>query len=573
MDATDALAGAPDDQRLERLRDSGIAALALLTQLHGRPHSAASLRHLAGDPDRLAGDALVRLARQLRFKARHMATAPARLPRLPLPAVAELRDGSFLVVLKACATALLLHEPVAQQTFEMPLADFVQLWSGHVILFATRPHISGGQKFGLSWFVPAIVKYRQQLTEVLTASLFLQLLGLISPLFTQVVVDKVLVHKSLTTLDVLVLGTVVVALFEALLGGLRTYIFSHTTNRVDVELGARLFGHLLNLPLPYFLARKAGDSVARVRELENMRNFLTGNALTAAMDLLFTIVFLGVMLLYSVPLTCVVLGTLPAYAILSLVVTPVLRARLDHKYRCGAENQAFLVEALGGIETIKSMALEPVLQRKWEAQLAAYVAAAFRTATLSNGANQVASSISKLCAALLLWIGAGMAIRGTLSIGELIAFSMLAGRVAAPVLRLAQLWQDWQQLQLSVARLGDILDNPAETGRGGLCTMPPLAGEIRLEQVHFRYGPDGADVLRSFSLLLAAGGWPRAWRGGAVRLRQEHARQAGAAPVPSHPGAYPDRWPGSGRDGAGVAAAPDRRRTAGQCAVLGQCAR
>ena len=221
-------------------------------------------------------------------------------------------------------------------------------------------------------------KYRGLLGEVLVASFFLQLFALISPLFFQVVIDKVLVHRSMSTLDVLVIGLVAIGVFETVLGILRTYVFSHTTNRIDVELGARLFRHLLALPIAYFQARRVGDSVARVRELENIRNFLTSSALTLVIDLFFTFVFLAVMFFYSPLLTWIVLASLPLYVAISAGATPLFRARLDEKFKRGAENQAFLVECVAGAETLKAMAVEPQMQRRWEEQLAGYVAASFR---------------------------------------------------------------------------------------------------------------------------------------------------------------------------------------------------
>src|SRR6202034_313595 len=224
-------------------------------------------------------------------------------------------------------------------------------------------------------------------SEVLVASFFLQLFALVSPLFFQLVIDKVLVNRTLSTLDVLVVGLVTVSVFETVLGILRTYLFAHTTNRIDVELGARLFRHLLALPIAYFQARRVGDSVARVRELENIRNFLTSSALTLVIDLFFTFVFLAVMFVYSPLLSFIVLGAFPFYIGISAGATPLFRMRLDEKFRRGAEHQAFLVESVSGVETLKSMALEPQMQRRWEEQLAGYVAASFRVLRLGNTAS------------------------------------------------------------------------------------------------------------------------------------------------------------------------------------------
>jgi subfamily B ATP-binding cassette protein HlyB/CyaB len=349
-------------------------------------------------------------------------------------------------------------------------------------------------------------KYRRLLAEVLVASFFLQLFALVTPLFFQVVIDKVLVHRGLTTLDVLIVGLVTVSLFESVLGALRTYVFSHTTNRIDVELGARLFRHLLALPIAYFNARRAGDSVARVRELENIRNFLTSSALTLVVDLVFTVVFLAVMAYYSLFLTGIVLASFPFYIAISAIATPIFRRRLEEKFNRGAENQAFLVESVTGIETLKAMAVEPQMQRRWEEQLAGYVRASFRVLSLGNWASQGVQLVSKLVTAGVLYFGAKAVISGDLSVGELVAFNMLAGRVAQPVLRLAQLWQDFQQTRVSIARLGDILNTiPEPSYTPGRAALPAIRGTVTFEHVTFRYRLDGAEVLHDVTLPIPAG--------------------------------------------------------------------
>ena len=362
------------------------------------------------------------------------------------------------------------------------------------------------RRFDISWFFAAMHKYRRLLGEVLVASFFLQLFALVSPLFFQVVIDKVLVHRSLTTLDVLIIGLVAIAIFETILGILRTYLFAHTTNRIDVELGARLSRHLIALPIAYFQARRVGDSVARVRELENIRNFLTSSALTLVIDLLFTFVFLAVMFLYSPLLSWIVLGSFPLYIVISAGATPLFRSRLDDKFQRGAENQAFLVESVTGVETLKAMAVEPQMQRRWEEQLAGYVAASFRVLSLGNTASQLVQLVSKLVTAGVLFFGAKLVIDGDLTVGELVAFNILSGRVSAPVLRLAQIWQDFHQARLSVARLGDILNTPAEpTYNPGRAALPTVRGDVTLERVTFRYRVDGPEVLQDVDLSVPAG--------------------------------------------------------------------
>ncbi|HZT36111.1 MAG TPA: ABC transporter transmembrane domain-containing protein, partial [Nitrososphaera sp.] len=349
-----------------------------------------------------------------------------RLSKMPLPGIVPLRDGGFLLLGKAGEGMVLVQSPQTPRPQLMTQAEFEAVWDGRLLLIARRANLVDlARRFDVTWFLGAIVKYRNLLGEVLAASFFLQLFALASPLIFQVVIDKVLVHRSMSTLDVLVVAFVAIAIFETVLGALRTYIFSHTTNRIDVELGARLFRHLLALPIAYFQARRVGDSVARVRELENIRNFLTGSALTLAIDLFFTSVFLAIMFVYSGLLTWIVVGSFPLYIAVSAIATPIFRQRLDEKFKRGAENQAFLVENVTGIETLKSMAVEPQMQRRWEEQLAGYVAASFRVTNLGNIASQCVQFISKLATALTLYFGARLVIDGDLSVGELVAFNML----------------------------------------------------------------------------------------------------------------------------------------------------
>ena len=359
-------------------------------------------------------------------------------------------------------------------------------------------------KFDFTWFIPAIMKYRRLLGEVLLVSFVLQLFALVTPLFFQVVMDKVLVHRGFTTLDVIAFGLFVVVIFEAVLSTLRSYVFAHTTSRIDVDLGARLFRHLLNLPLTYFHVRRVGDSVARVRELENIRNFLTSNAITLVLDLMFSVVFIAVMLYYSVWLTLIVLASLPCYAILSAVFIPMLRTQLREKFNRGAENHAFLVEALSGIGTVKAMAVEPQLTRRWDNQLAAYVSTSFRATTIGTVASNGVRLIGKLVTVATMWLGARLVIAGDLTVGQLIAFTMLSNQVAQPVMRLAQLWNDFQQTGISVQRLGDILNSRTEISNAK-STLPPVQGRIVFDNVVFRYRPDTPEVLRGISLNIHAG--------------------------------------------------------------------
>ncbi|MDK2123275.1 type I secretion system permease/ATPase [Parachitinimonas caeni] len=486
--------------------DSGLLGLVILARFHAIAAEPAQLAHEFGGGVAFNETRILLAGRKLGLKCRAVDSSIERLAKLPLPALVEDVNGGYFVLARASDGKVLIQDPRVGRPETLDLDQLRSRWSGRAILFTSRASLAGElARFDFSWFIPAVVKYRKLLSEVLIVSLVLQVIALLTPLFFQVVTDKVLVHRGLSTLDVLAGGLLVVSVFEVVLTGLRGWLFSHTTNRIDVELGARLFRHLLNLPLAYFQARRVGDSVARVRELENIRQFLTGNAITLVMDLLFSVIFLAVMAYYSGWLTLIVLLSLPCYIALSLLVTPVLRARLDTKFARGAENQAFLVEAVNGIETIKSMAVEPRVIERWDRQLAAYVSASFRVGHLGNLASQSVSLIGKVVTVLTMWLGARLVIDGQLSVGQLIAFNMLAGRVSGPIMRLAQLWQDFQQVGISMQRLGDILNTRTEVAPVSRAALPAIEGSIEFDQVRFRYKPDAPEVVRGVSLKIAPG--------------------------------------------------------------------
>ncbi len=486
--------------------ESGLVAVAILLRCHGIAADPGQIRHRMGAA-RLGVTEILRCAKEFGLKARAQKTNWNRLAVTPLPGIAMLRDGGFLILGKVVDDKLLVQRPLSPQPETMTQAELEAIWDGDIILMARRASLTDlARRFDISWFVGAIHKYRRLLSEVLVASFFLQIFALISPLFFQVVIDKVLVHRSMSTLDVLIIGLVALTVFEAVLETLRVYLFAHTTNRIDVELGARLFRHLMALPIAYFQARRVGDSVARVRELENIRQFLTSSALTLVIDLLFTVVFLVVMFYYSTTLTLIVLASFPFYIAISAGAAPLFRRRLDEKFNRGAENQAFLVESVTGVETLKAMAVEPQMQRRWEEQLAGYVAASFRVLSLNNTASQAVQMINKLVTAATLYFGARLVIGGDLTVGELVAFNMLAGRVSMPVLRLAQMWQDFHQARLSIDRLGDILNTmPEPSFSPSRAALPPIDGQVTFEHATFRYRIDGPEVLHNVSFNVQPG--------------------------------------------------------------------
>ncbi|HKT98825.1 MAG TPA: type I secretion system permease/ATPase [Paraburkholderia sp.] len=486
--------------------DSGLSALVTIARFHNIAADPARLKHAAAVTTKQFSEKdLVLAARSLGLKARIVALDRARLEATPLPALVLDREGHHFILAKTDGKTALVLEPDGVAPVIKPLGEIVARSTGRMVLFASRASLAGDlARFDFSWFIPAIVRYRHLLLETLGVSLVLQLFGLVSPLMFQVVMDKVLVNRTYSTLNVVCMTLLVASVFEVLLAGLRNYVFAHTTNRIDVELGARLFRHLVALPLGYFGARRVGDTVARVRELENIRNFLTGQALTAIIDIAFSFVFIGVMCIYSGWLTLLVVASLPVYGIVSALLVPAFRVRLDEKFARGADSQSFLVESVSGMETLKAMAVEPQFIRRWESQLAAYVSAGFRVNQLSNVGQQLIQLVGKLVTLGTLFIGARLVIEGRLSVGELVAFNMLSQRVSAPVLRLAQLWQDFQQIGISMLRLGDILNTRTEVAQTRQA-LPPIRGDVQFDNIRFRYRPDGPAVLDGVSFSISAG--------------------------------------------------------------------
>lgn len=429
-----------------------------------------------------------------------------RLNFIPLPALVWREDGRHFILTKVSkeANRYLIFDLEQRNPRVLEQSEFEALYQGHIILIASRSSVTGKlAKFDFTWFIPAIIKYRKIFIETLVVSVFLQLFALITPFFSGGYGQSIST-QGFSTLNVITVALSVVVVFEIILSGLRTYIFAHSTSRIDVELGAKLFRHLLALPISYFESRRVGDTVARVRELDQIRNFLTGQALTSVLDLLFSFIFFAVMWYYSPKLTLVILFSLPCYAAWSVFISPILRRRLDDKFSRNADNQSFLVESVTAINTIKAMAVSPQMTNIWDKQLAGYVAAGFKVTVLATIGQQGIQLIQKTVMIINLWLGAHLVISGDLSIGQLIAFNMLAGQIVAPVIRLAQIWQDFQQVGISVTRLGDVLNSPTESYHGKLA-LPEINGDITFRNIRFRYKPDSPVILDNINLSIKQG--------------------------------------------------------------------
>ena len=490
--------------------NSGLAGLAMIAGYYRIAADPAQLRHQLALTGRLAGaEDIFRAARLLGLKSRIIRRVTAkRLANVPYPALVGLESGGFGVLGAASPKGFArLIDPIARIARELPIEEIAALSSGEIVLITRRLGGAGvdPNTFGFRWFLPSIWRYRRPLAQVAFASLFVQLFALVTPIFFQLVVDKVLVHKGMSTLTVLIVGMVTLGLFETILQFLRSYTLSHTTNRMDVELGRRLFHHLFRLPLAYFETRAAGQTVARVRELETIRSFLTGQGLTSLLDLVFTLVFFVVMFIYSAKLTLVVLGAIPVYILIAALLRPVLREQINEKFNRGARSQQFLVESIVGAPTLKAASVEPMMQAQWEERLASYVRTSFDASVTGSLGQNLIQYVSKATTALILLFGAQAVIEGQMTVGELIAFNMIASQVVQPILRLSQLWQDFQQVQVSVARLGDILNAMPEPTPQNLLTLPPPRGAIELRGVTLRYSPEAAEALRNVTLTISAG--------------------------------------------------------------------
>ena len=485
--------------------DSGFVALATLLAMHRVAVDPTQLRHDVGHRKAIGARDLQRLAVRIDgVRARPRRATWKDLEDIPLPALANGPEGWFLIG-RVAGGEVLVQQP-GREVAKLGRDGLAAIWSGELLLVTTRESMGAiSRSFDFSWFIPQIVRYRGLIGEVLLITLALNLLGLAAPLFFQNVVDKVLVHDTQSTLVVLSIGFVGVSVWETVFGWLRTGLYAETSQKIDVELGAKLFRHLLRLPLGYFEARRVGDTAMRVRQLETIREFLTNASLSVLVDPAFTIIFLAAMWLYSTKLFLISVLTIPAYVAVAVLVTKPLRARIDEKFERGAANNALLIESIGGIQTVKASAVEPQWQDRWEKQLAGYSQASQRVINLGNTGSQAIQLISKLNLAAILYFGAQAVITHKMTVGGLIAFNMFAQRVSGPVIRMAQLWQDFQQVRIAIERLGDVLNQPIEPGAGSRTALRALKGAARFEAVRFRYGLEGPWTLEDIDLDIPAG--------------------------------------------------------------------
>ena len=423
-----------------------------------------------------------------------------------VPFIAQDREGSYFIIARLQEEEALLLYPGESSPHLLSLEKLKEKWDGSAILLTKKGSLRRSDSlFSFKWFIPTVLRFKTAFIQVLLGIFVIQILGISTPIMVQVIIDKVLSHHSLSTLTVIAIGIGLVYIFELILSLAKNYLFTHTTNRIDVLLNARLFKHLFALPLRYFEARRAGETVARVQELHHIRQFLTGTPLSSLIDAFFILVYVAVLFFYSVPLTWLVLASIPCFALLSAIVTPLFKKSLDEQFQAGAETSSFLVESIQGVQTVKSFALESKFEQKWGDLQADYVKANYRTAMIASNSGAVGQFIQKAFDLLILVFGALAVIDGKFTIGQLVAFRMLSSHISGPVLRLVQLWQEYQQASLSVTRIGDIFNSPTELRPNGLVELPTLEGKIVFDHVRFRYRSDASDVIKDMSFTIPAG--------------------------------------------------------------------
>jgi subfamily B ATP-binding cassette protein HlyB/CyaB len=490
-------------------QDTGLAGLALIAAIHHIGCDINQIRHELGIGEKMAtGVDLVRAGKLVKLKVRllHKQTLES-LKSVPLPALLELKDGRFLIFGRLYPDGQMrIVDAATRAVTVMTPEQLAEVWTGGVVLVARRFNLDQVPgNFGIRWFIPSILKYRRPLGSVLAASLFIQFCALATPLLFQITIDKVLVHRGFSTLVMVAIAMLGLGLFEVALTWLRTYVLSHTASRIDVELGAKMFEHLLRLPLGYFERRSAGQTVARVRELETVRNFLTGQALLSALDLVFAVIFIAILFMYSPLLATIAVLSLPCYVLIATIMRPILRERIKEKFNRGALSTQFLVETIVGVQTVKAMAVEPILRREWDDKLAAYVKSSFDTIQVANVGQNAIQYVTKVTTALVLFFGAHAVINGELTVGALVAFNMILGQVTGPILRLSQLWQDFQQVKISVDRLGDILNNFPESTAVSKAHLPPAKGDVKIKSLTFRYDEGGREILSDINIHIPEG--------------------------------------------------------------------
>lgn len=489
--------------------NTGLVSLEIIARMNNVDIDMRSIvREYAISSVDITPEELIRIAKNKGFKVKLKKNLKIKdFPKnYPLPAIVQLKNEDYLVILgiKHEENKVLTLKPLSNQPEVHIIDEFQEEIKDFVLVLSHKANVTD-VKFGFKWFFNEIYKYKKIIAQVLLGSFVIQLFGLVTPLFTQVILDKVLVNRTISTLDVLAFAFVVVAIFELLLNLSRNYIFIHTTNKIDAKLGAKLFKHLFQLYYTYFETRQVGNIAARVRELDRIREFITDKSVSVLIDAFFSLVFLAIMFVYSPKLTFISLVFLAIIAIIYVTITPELRERLEEKFQMGAHSNSYLVESITGVQTVKSLAIEGSMFKKWEDKLGKYLKSSFNLAIIGNFTGSICGFLQKGMTIAILYVGVMLVIDNKLTIGQLIAFQMFSGQFSAPMLRLVGLWNEFQQTLLAVDRIGDILNSPIELQSKSAITLSHVNGDIKVEHLSFKYNVEAPYVLNDINLDIKAG--------------------------------------------------------------------
>ncbi len=489
--------------------DCGAACLAMISQYWGKRFSMNMLRNLA-EVGRSGASlkALALAAERLGFQARPVRSSFNRLAEQTTPWIAHWQGDHYIVVYRVKRDRVILSDPALGRR-ALSTAEFQLGWTGYALLLHPTALLQAmpGAKPSLGRFLGAFMPYRSMLWSIILASILLQIFGLVTPLFTQIILDQVVVHKSLPTLQIFILGLLLFGAWRIGLVCIRQYLLDFFSNQVDLTLISGFISHALNLPLQFFATRHVGDIVTRVQENHKIQLFLTRQAITAWLDAVMAIVYVGLMIHYNWQLACLVLAIIPPIVLLTLIASPFLRQMSRQIFHDSAKQNSTLVEMLTGISTVKATASERELRWQWEDDLTSMFNSQFRGQKLANSLQGASSTISLLGSTLLLWYGATLVIQDQLSIGQFVAFNMMIGNVITPVLSLVGLWDEFQEVLVSVERLDDIFSaEPEESVEKPLIALPRIRGEICFENVTFRYhAEDSRNILQNISFTAQAG--------------------------------------------------------------------
>ena len=483
---------------------TGLVSIELVCKYYSIDIDVESLKRKYFIAEELSAEEILRILKDIGFKTGHKNFRTLQeLKKYPFPGIVILKDNSFAVVLGLKDEKVLYFDCADKKVYEVSAEKFNNLWKNEAIVLypkfkTTILHLN------FKWLFSGFFKYKSIFSQVILSSVFIQIFALITPLFIQIIVDKVLPHFAMSTLHVVTIAFLIIIVFDGIFNYMRNYLLYHTANRIDAGLGAKVYRHLLSLPFRYFETRKVGNIIARIRELENLRQFMTNISLTVLLDTAFSVIFILIMLIYSVTLTLIVLIFIGILALVSFLSTPIVRQHLDEKFQKGAQMQAFLVESITGIHTVKSVAVEGGMIKNWENHLGEYIFSSFKLSNLANKVFTLSQTLQKLMILAVIYFGVTQVFENKMTIGQLIAFQMFAFQLTVPILRLVHMWQDFQQARLSLERLGDIINTPSEV-EGASLKLANLKGEIVFKDVSFRYYSDGPYVLKNVGFKIYPG--------------------------------------------------------------------